>query len=485
MTANISSQKFNWKEFIKQISVIAIPVALQNLLSTTGGMIDTMMIASLGELYVGAVGLCAQFSFLMFASYWGFVGGGMLFFAQYWGAKDHKGIDRSYGITITCMLTVAFIFMCAAVFFPETVLTMYTDKLNIREIGVEYIRIVGFSYPLQVLAIGMSSLLRSTEKVKIPLYGAIASVCTNTFMNWVLIFGHLGAPALGVKGAAIATVISAAVNVLLIVIFAAASKYPYLFHFKNYFKWNKAFLAIYFKKCFPVICNEVLIGIGNMVINIVLGHQVEEAIAAVAVFRTIEGLVIGFFAGFSNAASVLVGKAVGAGDTEIAYRRAKRIVYFCQATILVVVLILFAVTYPLLHAMSLSGLSYYYGRGLIIIYGIFCIIRMGNWTQNDTYRSAGDATYGTLLEIVFMFTMVLPCLLLANNVFHAPFLLVFAMCYVDEPIRYVLMQVHMYSGKWIKPVTPEGVAGLEEFKKRRAERLGRAERRSEIRATQN
>ena len=467
MTANISSQKFNWKEFIKQISVIAIPVALQNLLSTTGGMIDTMMIASLGELHVGAVGLCAQFSFLMFASYWGFVGGGMLFFAQYWGAKDHKGIDRSYGITITCMMTVSVLFCIASTCFPEIVLSMYTDKTHIKEIGVEYIKIVGFSYPLQVLAIGMSALLRSTEKVRIPLYGAVAAVVTNTFMNWVLIFGNLGAPMLGVRGAAVATVISSGVNVLVVLILAAATKYPYLFHFKNFFKWDKAFLSVYFKKCFPIICNEVLIGVGNMVINIVLGHQVEEAIAAVAVFRTIEGLVIGFFAGFSSAASVLVGKAVGAGETEIAFRRAKRIVYFCQITIFALVLILFAVNYPLLHAMSLSGLSYTYGRGLILIYGVACIIRMGNWTQNDTYRSAGDAAYGTILEIVFMFAMVLPCLLVANNVFHAPFLLVFAMCYVDEPIRYVLMQVHMYSGKWIKPVTPEGKAGLEAFKKKR------------------
>lgn len=463
----LSKEKFNWKEFIKQISVIAIPVALQNLLSTTGGMIDTMMIASLGELHVGAVGLCAQFSFLMFAAYWGFVGGGMLFFAQYWGAKDHKGIDRSYGITITCMMTVSVLFCIASTCFPEIVLSMYTDKTHIKEIGVEYIKIVGFSYPLQVLAIGMSALLRSTEKVRIPLYGAIAAVVTNTFMNWVLIFGNLGAPVLGVRGAAVATVISSGVNVLVVLILAAAAKYPYLFHFKSFFKWDKAFLSVYFRKCFPIICNEVLIGVGNMVINIVLGHQVEEAIAAVAVFRTIEGLVIGFFAGFSSAASVLVGKAVGAGETEIAFRRAKRIVYFCQITIFALVLILFAVNYPLLHAMSLSGLSYTYGRGLILIYGVACIIRMGNWTQNDTYRSAGDAAYGTILEIVFMFAMVLPCLLVANNVFHAPFLLVFAMCYVDEPIRYVLMQVHMYSGKWIKPVTPEGKAGLEAFKKKR------------------
>ena len=87
---------FNWRQFLRRVAIIAIPVALQNLLTTTGSMVDTMMIASLGETTLGAVGLCAQFSSLMFSGYWGFVGGGMLFFAQYWGAKDDDGIDRSY-----------------------------------------------------------------------------------------------------------------------------------------------------------------------------------------------------------------------------------------------------------------------------------------------------------------------------------------------------------------------------------------------------
>ena len=114
--------KYPWGSFLKKIAVIAVPVALQNLLATTGSMVDTMMIASLGQTEVGAVGLCAQFSSLMFAGYWGFVGGGMLFFSQYWGAKDDDGINRSYGLTLTCMMSVGFLFCLLAVCFPETVM---------------------------------------------------------------------------------------------------------------------------------------------------------------------------------------------------------------------------------------------------------------------------------------------------------------------------------------------------------------------------
>lgn len=459
-------QRFQWKQFLKNLAIIAVPVALQNLLTTTGSMVDTMMIAPLDETSVGAIGLCAQYTSLMFSGYWGFVGGGMLFFAQYYGAKDDDGIDRSYGMTLMCMMIVAFTFAIMAIFFPQVVMHIYTDKTSIQNIGIDYLHIVGFAYPMQVLSMAMSALLRSTGRVRIPLYAAIASVMTNIALNWVFIYGHLGMPAMGVRGAALATTCAAFVNVAVIFILAKAQKYPYLFHFSRHFRWKKVYLQEYFRKCFPILCNEILIGVGNMVINIVLGRQSEQAIAAIAVFRTLEGLVIGFFSGFSNAASVLVGTCVGAGELETAYQRAKRLVFLCGGCIFAICLVLLAVKTPLLTAMSLSGESLSIGSGLLMIYCVAAVIRMCNWTQNDTYRSAGDAAYGTILEISFMYAMVLPCVCLSGLVWKAPFLAVFACCYIDEPIRFVLMQKHMYSGKWIHPVTEAGQAALADFRSR-------------------
>ena len=460
---------FPWKEFLRKVAVIAIPVALQNLLTTTGSMVDTMMIAPLGETTVGAIGLCAQFTSLMFAGYWGFVGGGMLFFAQYWGAKDEEGIDRSYGVTLSFMMFVGFLFCALATLCPEWIMRVYTDKASLQAIGVKYLRVVGFAYPLQVFSMAMSSLLRSTEKVRIPFYAAIASVATNIFLNWVFIHGNLGCPALGVQGAALATTIAAFVNAAVILVLAKLQQYPFLFHLRRNFRWNTAFLKLYLVRCFPIICNEVLIGVANMVINMVLGRQSEQAIAATAVFRTLEGLVIGFFAGFSNAASVLVGKKVGAGDLRTAYERAKRLVLLCCGSILCVCLMMILLHRPILTAMSLSGESLRIGFGLLCIYGVAAVIRMGNWVQNDTYRSAGDATTGTVLEITFMYALVLPCVCAAGLWLRLPYLLVFACMFIDEPIRFVLMQRHMYSGKWIRPVTTEGMAALPAFR----ESLGR------------
>ncbi len=461
----IPESKTSLRRLISLIAVIAVPVALQNLLTTTGTMIDTMMIASLGENSVGAVGLCAQFSNLMFAGYWGFVGGGMLFFSQFWGAGNEKGICRSYGMTVSFMMISGLVCAFLAIFHPSLVMRLYTDQPAIQEIGIRYLRIVGFSFPLQVFATAMAALLRSVERVRLPLAAGIAGVVCNCTCNYILIFGKLGFPALGVRGAAIGTVVANLVNVLVILIGSKAFHLPFILEFREHFRWTRELLAEYLRKCFPILMNEVFIGIGNMMVAVVLGHQIPEAIAATAVLRTLEGLIVGFFAGFSNAASVVVGKEVGAGNHEEAFSRAWRLIYLCMGMIIVVDVALLAVHHPLLHAMGMSGESYRIATGMLIIFCLVALIRMGNWCMNDTFRAGGDSRFGSIMELTFMFLMVQPVIHIANDIFHVPFLLLFALCYIDEPIRFVIMQRHMYSAKWIRPVSEEGKKTIDAFRR--------------------
>ena len=448
------------------LRVLIIPLVIEQILAIGVGMVDTMMIAPLGETYVGALGLCAQFSSLMFSGYWGFVGGGMLFFAQYWGSKEDDGIERSYGMTFTAMMTVGLLFGLTAMLKPDLVMKLYTDKVSMQVIGMEYLRIVGVAYMLQVVSMAMSALLRSTERVRIPMIASIFSVISNLFLNWTLIYGHFGLPAMGIKGAALATSIAAGINVLSIMIMAMIIRYPYLFAIRGHFKWTGEHLMLYLRKCFPIICNEFLIGLGNMVINVTLGRQPEHVIAALAVFRTLECLVIGFFAGFSNAASVLVGKYVGAGQLEKAFTNARRLVYLCSGVIFFVSSSIFLMRYPILSRMSLSGESYKAGSLFLLIYVAASTIRMGNWLHNDTFRASGDAVTGTVLEIVFMYVIVLPSVLLSAFIFHLPYWVVFIACFIDEPIRYIIMQFHLYSARWVKPITDVGREALSDFQKK-------------------
>ena len=459
------NKRFQWKPFLSAVCAIAIPVALQNLLTNTGSIVDTMMIASLGEQSVAAVGLCEQFSILVFSCYWGFVSGGMMFISQYFGANDEAGMERSYGLMTAVCLFVAITASVLAVCFPHAVMSIYTDKPAIQAIGEDYVRIVGFAFPFNVLAVCSAGLLRATGHAKYPLYSSVMAVIVNVCLNYVLIYGRFGLPALGVKGAAIATVVSGVINFLSNHIFAKVHRIRYLFAFSAFFRWTKDFVRYFMKKIFPILCNEVMIGVSGSLISIIFGRQQEEAIAAFAVISVLEGIYLAFFSGYSNAAGIMIGNSVGAGRLKEAYSYAPRFVILCALIIAAIDVPILIFRVPLLSALGLSGTSLRIGEGILWIFAGIFIIRMNNWLLNDMFRAGGDSVYGTVCELTFMYLFVLPLLYVSAFVWALPFILLFAVRYSDELIRIFMMLFHMRSGKWIKPVTPEGRAAVPAFMK--------------------
>ena len=466
-------QKFQWLPFLKKLAAIAVPVALQNLLSNTGSMVDEVMIASLGENTVGAVGLCAQFTMLVFGSYWGIIACGTLFISQYWGAKDEKGLCRSYGFMWALVMFVGVLFCVITTVFPREVMEIYTDKKTLQDIGARYLGIIGFTFPLNVYCMAASMLLRGTGHVKIPLISSIISVAVNILFNWILIFGNLGFPAMGVEGAALATVIASGVNLLSILILSASVKFPYLFRIRDHFRFTKTFTKQFLKRAFPLICNEVFIAVSGSLISIIFGRQSEAAIAAFAVISVLEGIYISFFTGFSNASAILVGNSIGAGRLEEAWGWAPRLVVLCAAMIAVIDVPILLLGKPLLSLMGLSGESLTLGWGCLITFSIVMIFRMGNWLMNDTFRSGGDTVFGTVVELSFVYFLALTALAVFAGIIPVPFMAgvtvpfvaLFAIRYCDEPIRFVIMMTHMIRGKWIHPVTADGQEALPAFRK--------------------
>ena len=171
--------------------------------------------------------------------------------------------------------------------------------------------------------------------------------------------------------------------------------------------------------------------------------------------------------------STITFTGVGAGELKTAYERAKRLVYLCSGILFSVGVAVFALRRPILTAMGLQGPSYEAGARFLLIYVIVSVIRMGNWIMNDTYRASGDAATGAVLEFVTMYALVIPAVLVSGFVLKLPYWAIFILCYVDEPIRYVLMQLHLYSGRWIKPVTTLGVNALGPFREKHG-RKGKA-----------
>ena len=187
-----NNKKVTWKEFARMLAVLAVPIAMQNLLATTASMVDTIMIGSEGEIAVAAVGVCAQIGSLLFSTYWGFVSCSLLFMSQYWGAKDPEGMNKAFGLAIICAGIFGIAFAVVTVVAPGWILGIYTDKVEIIALAKPYMRIVGWSYPLQVFAAIITALLKSTERVKVPLVCSVISLLLNFCINFVLIYGKFG-----------------------------------------------------------------------------------------------------------------------------------------------------------------------------------------------------------------------------------------------------------------------------------------------------
>jgi putative MATE family efflux protein len=456
---------FGNRRFYEEVLIIGFPVALQNLLTTSAGMVDTIMIGTQGETAVAAVGICSLFSMLLFAAYFGFCNGGIIFFAQYWGAKDERGICRAYGLTLVTMMIAGLIFGAAAVFAPEFIMGIYTNKENIRSTGVLYLRIVGWSYPLQVLAMAISSLLRSIEQVKIPLFASIASIITNTLLNWILIFGMFGFPRMGVEGAAIGTVVSQVVHILVLYIYCFMDKKSFVTRIRDHYRWDWPFIKRFFSKIFFVVCNEVSYGAGQLLLNIIIGRQIEEGIAAFAVFRVLEGFIFAFFGGLANASAVMVGKRIGAGEHLEGYRDAKRFIAMVPMVTLFLLIIIIVFRNPILGLFGLGQTAQFYARGMLYIYAVTGTIRTCNYMNNNIFRSGGESVFGAVIEFCGLYFISIPATALCGLIFRLPFLAVFFMLFLDEFIRLGIILWYMNSGKWVKPVTGKGKEGLAKFRR--------------------
>lgn len=466
-------RKFDMKMFLRTIMTIALPIAFQNLLSTTASMVDTIMIGSEGELAVAAVGICSQIASLFFSCYFGFAGGALLFFAQYWGAGNEKGMNKTFGISFVFMLAVSLIFGGVAVTNPQLILGIYTDKQNIIEVAKPYIRIVGFAYPIQVIGVLISFLMRSTERVKAPLISSALGLVVNFCLNWVLIYGRFGMPKMGAAGAAVGTLMSAIVNLIALCIFLVRSDCKVKLHISQMFHWGNGFLKIYLSKCFPILMNEVFYGVGQMLINMVIGRQSESAIAAMAAFRVLEGFVYAFFGGLADASSVVVGKEIGAGNHMKGYNYVKGFALLCPMITFVIVLICVIFNVPLLGLFGLGTEAMFFGKYMLLIYLLAGTIRTCNYIMNTCYRAGGEAIFGTVLEIVCLFGISVPATWIAGMVLHLPFLAVFAFLYTDEIIRLIFELWYTRTGKWVKPVTESGKAALPGFKEELAAKLAR------------
>ena len=282
------SRYFGTPAFCRSALLLTLPILAQNLLTSSFSLVDTLMISSLGTTELSAVGLAASWVQLLNVVLFGVTGAAGVLVAQFWGGGAMKEVRRSYGGGLGFCLCVTALFLAVTACFPRLIMTFYSDDQAVVEAGARYLRIVAFGFPAFGLQYTANAALRSTEQVRTPMYGTIVSVLMNVLLNYTLIFGHFGAPHLGLVGAAIASCAANWSGVAVTYTLGIARHTVLRTSLRDAFAFDRPFLRRYFTVAWPIMANEVLWGGGTAVLNMIYGHMGTLEYAALTMCNTLE-----------------------------------------------------------------------------------------------------------------------------------------------------------------------------------------------------
>ena len=437
---------------------LAFPIAMQNLLTSCASLIDTAMIVPLGNTAVAAVGVAGRFTFLLNVMSFGFCSGSATLISQFWGVNDRRGIHRTYGTALISSMALAVLYALLLGLAPAFCVGLFGPEADVAALAAEYLTVLALAVPFIMYSQISCAALRATEKVSVPLISSLISVVVNTSLNYCLISGHLGFPALGVRGAAIATAAGSVAQALVVFLFLTFGDSPVRAKYKEYFTLSGAFVSKFFKTAAPVFLNETMWAVGTNIYVMVLARQGTEEYSGYALFETVQQLFFVFFVGICHAAAILVGKAVGRGETEEAYQTAKRFLIATPLMGLVLGGILILVRDPLLSlfAIETEG-SRATASALLLFYGCWLALRMIPYTAVcGIFRAGGDTKTGCIFEIGTLYLVGIPCVALAGLVLHLPFIWIVVVMFASEDIlKGALCVRHFLHRKWIIRLTED------------------------------
>ena len=448
---------FRDPDYYRQLVHLALPIALQSLVTSSLNMVALILIGQLGEESVAAVGLANQIWFLMNLMIFGVVSGASMFIAQLWGKQDVPHIKRVVGLTIKIALLAAVFFTSVAIFFPSFALRIYSKDTAVIAIGTRYLQIYGWSYIFYGLSCVFSGASRSTGNVRLPLVVSTSALGLNVLLAYPFIFGlkWLGLPAMGVEGAAIAGLIARVLECLVLLISVYRDRFcPIAASIKDILEFKVQFLINVMKPVLPVILNEVLWSLGITTYNIIYAHIGTNAIAAINIMATIEQMAFVLFLGIGTATSIMVGNQIGKGNREKAY------IYGGRSLVLQAsgAMIMGAIVY------SLAGniLQFYKVDAEVISNAriILGILSAGLWMKacNHTIiigilRSGGDTRFSLVLDGLVIWFVGVPITASGAFLFGLPIYFVYLLTYCEEAVKISVGLRRYFSKKWINDLT--------------------------------
>lgn len=439
----------NNQDFYKKLASIAGPIALQQLIISSLNLVDVFMISTLSQEAIAGVGAANKLYFLLNLFLFGMSSGSSILTAQYWGARDVTNVKRVYGLSLIFAIAGAALFSLAAVFLPEQVLRIFTTDAKVIEEGASYLSIVGISYVLTSISFVTAFSLRSTNFVKVPLVVTIIAIATNTILNVILIFGYLGFEAMGVRGAAIATVIARTLEAVLLITVVNVKRLPQSGNLVQIFSFSKEITAKFLKIATPVVINEVLWSTGVTMYAVVYGRMGTEVMASMTITQTIEQIAFVILIGTGNACGIMLGNDLGAGKEDV-FDNAKRFIKVNFIIGIVVGLVVIGIAPIITNLYNVPEIVHLNITNTLRVFGIFLPFKAINVVIIvGILRSGGDTTFSAILDAVGVWGVGVPLAFLTGIYLGWSIPFVYAAILFEEFFKIGFGLKRTYSKKWM------------------------------------
>lgn len=442
--------------FLRKSVMIALPVAMQGMLNTIVNLVDTMMIGTLGETTIAAVGLANKVFFVFTLLVFGISSGSGVLAAQYWGNQDLKNIRRVMGLALTAALLGAACFLVPCLLNPELVMRIFTTSEGAIVIGASYLSIAVISYPFTAITNTVVSMMRAVGQVKAPVVMSCVAITVNIVFNYILIFGHFGAPVLGAAGAAAATLIARIVECAGILLVLKISRSPLVCHIRELFGYSRAFVRQFAATASPVIANEFIWGLGTTIYSLAYGRMGDQAVAAITIATTIQDIVVVLFQGLSAAAAVILGNEMGAGKLKRAERYARNFFILQFLVTLAAMAICFLIRGNIISMYRITPEVARDVNLCLIVFILYMPAKMFNYVNVvGVLRSGGDTRMCLLIDTSGVWLIGIPMAFLGALVLKQAIYVVYAMVMLEEIYKAVIGYWRYRQKKWLRNLAVE------------------------------
>ena len=435
----------------KEIVRLALPIALQQFMTALVGACDAIMLGKLSQDAMSAVSLATQVTFVFNLFMFAFMAGENMFVAQYYGKGDYTGISQVFSLVTKICGCIAVVFLAGTLFFPEQLMRILTNEETLVVLGSEYLRVIGISYVFSGIAQTFLAIMKNCGAVNMSTLINGVKVILNIALNAVFIFGLSGFPKMGIKGAALATVLATVVQFLWSVGYVLCRIRAVKFSLRS---CEKKLFGRFWQKTVPLLINNLAWGIGFSMYSVIMGHLGTDAVAANGIANISKNLVVCFCLGLGNAGSIIVGNRLGADRLQEAKEVGETLTKTAIIAGIVSGLVLIALSPFITKMVDLTPTARGYLQKMLLISSYYIAGKSVNcMTIGGIFAAGGDSKFGMLCDSVTLWCIIVPLGCICAFILKLPVMVVYFVLNLDEIIKLPVVYKHYKKYKWIKNLT--------------------------------